>query len=120
MAYDPTAHHIHAGLDLSPLGDLTAEQRSLIAQLMARAAERSYRRGFQQGAHIATDRPEDLPADLHEWRYGTTTDLSPWADDRVAETSLDRLMTENQTLSHHFPSELPGQPSGIRAWHEPE
>lgn len=117
MSHERSAYDIADGLDLSSIGNLPLEQRIVIARLLSRVSERSYRRGFQQGADIARDRPKNLPADLHEWRYGTTADLSPWADCNRAETSLDRLHSENRMLQHYgLPHAIDGEPSGIRAW----
>lgn len=100
-----TAYSIAHGIDEAVFRSLTDEQMLEVARLAARAAERSYRRGFQQGATVARDRPADLPKDLHAWRYGTTTDLSPWADCDRGETSLSRLHTENDCLRRlGFPS----------------
>lgn len=99
MHYVPeSATNITAGLDMDLLRGMTADQRAIVAVLMARAAERSYRRGLQQGATIAQKRPADLPANIHDWRYGISTDASPWADSNRVETSLHRLHTENGDL----------------------
>lgn len=84
------ADNIFDGIDAATKGE--------IAKLLARVSERSYRRGFQQGAHIATARPADLPKDLHAWRYGTSTDKSPWGDSNYVENSVERLFGENRDL----------------------
>jgi hypothetical protein len=105
------------GLDVAPLATMSQDQLDLVARLMARSSERAYRRGVQQGATIAKNRPGDLPENLHDWRYGASTDLSPWADANRAEASLDRLYAENRGLRFLcFPLEIPGQPSGIRVY----
>jgi hypothetical protein len=98
MTDQRSAYDITDGLDLAFLEDVAEDDMLELARLMARAAERSYRRGFQQGATIARNRPSVLPVDLHAWRYGTTTDISPWADAPRAETSLTRLHVENDRL----------------------
>ena len=53
------------------------DQRDVL-KLMARVAEQAYRRGAQQGAGLA-QRPT-FRADLGEWRYKPSLDLSPWID----------------------------------------
>lgn len=98
MNDEPTAYQIEHGLDLKFIRALPDDDRLTLARLLARASERSYRRGFQQGASIASHRPEDLPRNLAEWRYGCETDISPWPDAARAETSLSRLHTENSGL----------------------
>jgi hypothetical protein len=60
-----------------------------ILKLMARIAEQAYRRGTQQGAGLA-HKPY-FRADLAEWRYKPSLDLSPWVDSPRTTTSLERL-----------------------------
>ncbi len=96
----PTNTDITAGLDLNGFEPLTPAQLRVVYTLMARAAERSYRRGVQQGAHIQKTRPHTLPSDLHRWRYGMSTDASPWVDSNRVETAIERLETENRRLPH--------------------
>lgn len=86
--------------------DITDRQRDAIVTLMARASERAYRRGFQQGESIGRRRPEDVRADLSAWRYGYSTDDSPWADAARIETSADRLFCENTNL-HRLGLKIP-------------
>ena len=64
------------------------DQRDVL-KLMARVAEQAYRRGAQQGAGLA-QRPF-FRADLGEWRYKPSLDLSPWIDRPRLTTSLERL-----------------------------
>jgi hypothetical protein len=64
------------------------DQRDVL-KLMARVAEQAYRRGAQQGAGLA-QRPS-FRADLGEWRYKPSLDLSPWLDRPRMTTSLERL-----------------------------
>jgi hypothetical protein len=64
------------------------DQRDVL-KLMARVAEQAYRRGAQQGAGLA-HRPS-FRADLGEWRYKPSLDLSPWLDRPRMTTSLERL-----------------------------
>lgn len=88
------ATDITHGMAPGTLANLSKADKARILKLMSRAAEKAYRRGFQQGAHIATTRPADLPKSLYDWRYGTSLDLSPWADCPRREKSLDRLRME--------------------------
>ncbi|AHE57416.1 hypothetical protein [Sphingomonas sanxanigenens] len=93
-----SAFDITAGISDGAFSDLNPHQRRMIIILASRAAERAYRRGFQQGAHIATERPANLPTDLHAWRYGASADLAPWADCPAVEPSIERLYSENKRL----------------------
>ena len=64
------------------------DQRDVL-KLMARVAEQAYRRGAQQGAGLE-QRPS-FRADLGEWRYKPSLDLSPWLDRPRMTASLERL-----------------------------
>ena len=68
---------------------LSDRDRRDILKLMARVAEQVYHRGAQQGAGLA-QRP-CFRANLGEWRYETSLDLSPWVDTPRMTTSLERL-----------------------------
>ena len=68
---------------------LSERDRRDVLKLMARVAEQAYRRGAQQGAGLA-QRPS-FRADLGEWRYKPSLDLSPWIDRPRMTTSLERL-----------------------------
>src|SRR3546814_16328866 len=81
---------------------------------MSRVAGRSYRRGAQQGATIALNRPGDLPASLHDWRYGAGADASPWLDGNATESSLGRLLAENGGLARIVPADS-SMPTGPRS-----
>ena len=104
------------GIDEELLRSLSDAQRLTILTVLARVSERSYRRGVQQGATIAKNRPGDLPADLHEWRYGVSLDISPWADAPRAQTSIGRLFTETRELRRFGFTER-RQDSDVFAWH---
>lgn len=106
IVQSPSSTDILAGVDTDDLADLSPRQRQVLAIIMARAAERSYRRGFQQGVSISERRPDCLPSDLHEWRYTASADASPWADAAKVETSLERLHTENSGLRRIFPTSV--------------
>src|SRR3546814_12642073 len=101
----PSVQDVLADLDIDPLDTLTTAQRRVLAVIMSRVAERSYRRGAQQGATIALNRPGDLPASLHDWRYGEGADASPWLDGNATESSLGRLLAENGGLARIVPAE---------------
>jgi hypothetical protein len=68
---------------------LSERDKRDVLKLMARVAEQAYRRGAQQGAGLA-QRPS-FRADLGEWRYRPSLDLSPWVDSPRMTTSLERL-----------------------------
>ena len=68
---------------------LSERDKRDILKLMARVAEQAYRRGAQQGAGLA-QRP-CFRADLGDWRYKPSLDLSPWLDSPRMTTSLERL-----------------------------
>jgi len=68
---------------------LSERDKRDMLKLMARAAEQAYRRGAQQGAGLA--RRPWFRADLGQWRYEPSLDLSPWLDSPRMTTSLERL-----------------------------
>ena len=68
---------------------LSARDKRDVLKLMARIAEQAYRRGAQQGAGLA--QRLFFRADLGEWRYQPSLDLSPWVDSPRMTTSLERL-----------------------------
>jgi hypothetical protein len=92
------------------------DQRDVL-KLMARVAEQAYRRGAQQGAGLA-QRPS-FRADLGEWRYTPSLDLSPWLDRPRLTTSLERLDGEcGEGLRRiGLPlKETSSQASGVQPW----
>ena len=66
------------------------DQRDLL-KLMARIAEKAYRRGVQQGAEHCGG---ELRGNLAEWRYGLPLDRAPQADAPRSVQSLARLSIE--------------------------
>jgi hypothetical protein len=72
---------------------LDVHERMEIAKVMARASEKSYRRGFQQGAHIGGDQGE-----LHDWRYFNSLDVAVWRECGTKASALHHLMMENPDL----------------------
>jgi hypothetical protein len=83
---------------------------------MARVAQQAYRRGAQQGAGLA-QRP-CFRADLGEWRYQPSLDLSPWVDSPRMTTSLERLDGECGEALRRIGLSLKETPSsrGPRPW----
>src|SRR3546814_12506527 len=66
-----------ADLDVDPLDTLTTAERRVLAIIMSRFAERSYRRGGQQGATTAHNQScEHTPA-LPPWRYRGGEEATP-------------------------------------------
>lgn len=89
-------HSVAVGLEYEAFAHLSEQDKKRLIRLMARIAEKSYRRGVQQGAAL-----HDCPMfrdDLAEWRYMTPLDHSAWADSPYTETSVSRLFTENGEL----------------------
>lgn len=76
------------------LSRLDGETADKLLDLIAGIAERSYRRGFQQGAFIQENGGE-YHSPLGDWRYGVcySRALSPEAD-RFETTSRERLGLE--------------------------
>jgi hypothetical protein len=91
-----SAHDITDGLPDGAFDHLSARDRARLIKLMARLAERSYRRGFQQGT---TKGDFARPQMVAGWRFRRSTDKSPWLDQpgRV-EDSRSRLFMENHGL----------------------
>ncbi|RPF70457.1 hypothetical protein [Aurantiacibacter spongiae] len=98
MNYEPTAHDVTHGVEMDVLAALPRPVREIIIVVAARAAERAYRRGFQQGHHLATACSNAVVPDLHDWRYGNSTDLSIAADGPPNYTAKERLFMENDGL----------------------
>lgn len=68
------AHDVTIGLPSGMLAGLSAADRTILARLMARIAERAYRRGV---CHAASLNSDHLPDDLSRWRYGIRLDVAP-------------------------------------------
>jgi hypothetical protein len=68
---------------------LSQRDQQDILKLIARIAEQAYRRGAQQGAGL-TQRPY-FRANLGEWRYKPSLDLSPWLDRPRITSNLRRI-----------------------------
>lgn len=80
---------ITRGIRLS-LAALSPKERRALAKLMARISEASYRRGFQQGAHLAlTGRANEESA--NELRLWTSLDRSPRGEAPVVDVGRSAL-----------------------------
>lgn len=90
------AHDVTVGLPPGAFERLTAEERAAMVRLMARIAERSYRRG---ACHALTIDPDDRPTDLVKWRFGIRLDVSPLLDSRNrTRPSVTLLFDHNPKL----------------------
>jgi hypothetical protein len=87
------AHGLHYG----EFAHLTERDRRKLSRLMARVAEKAYRRGAQHGAQMALD--GTLARDLARVRFESNLDRSPWLDDPGQwDHAEDRLHMENAEL----------------------
>lgn len=100
MATEYTKKHYAYPLSRGEFDHLSPQDRKKLRRLMARIAERSYRRGAQQGAYLHSIRhPGMVPINkLHDWRYLPSLDLSPGLDTRLRRPSLDLLDQEQPDL----------------------
>ena len=100
MATEFSKHHYAYPLRRGEFDHLSKQDRKKLRRLIARIAERSYRRGAQQGAYLAAiGDPDMVPIDkLHDWRYGISLDLSPALDGPLRRPSLDLLDQEQSDL----------------------
>jgi hypothetical protein len=76
------------GLRRDAFEHLPLSDRRKLLRLMARIAEKSYRRGFQHGVEIGDRRTID-PATL---RFERSLDSSPWTDSPQKTTAIERLL----------------------------
>jgi hypothetical protein len=86
------------GVKADTFASLSGWQRRALVKIMARIAERSYRRGVQQGALLAREYQERLPKSLAVWRFDISLDRSPWLEGARTEPSTERLFMENGEL----------------------
>lgn len=100
MKYTATEDCVMRGIPENAFDALDARTRNFMIKVMARVAERAYRRGAQQGVHIAQNRPQHLPENLHDWRYVTSADKSAALDDPYyVTTAVERLEMESGDFS---------------------
>lgn len=90
------AHDVTTGLPAGTLAALSAADRAVLARLMARIAERAYRRGVCHAARLGADA---LPVNLDRWRFGIRLDVSPLLGSaRATRPSLAFLFDHNPRL----------------------
>lgn len=82
---------------------LSKPEKDALLKLIARNAEKSYRRGVQQGATFERLKVLLNDKQLVDWRFNLSLDLSKSADVRpFTTTSVERLLMEDGTLDHFF------------------
>jgi hypothetical protein len=96
MSTDFGQTSVALGLKFGAFSHLSEKDRKRLVKLMARIAEKSYRRGVQHGAVLSGD-PMSRD-ELYDWRYRPSLDLSPWADSPMTQTSISRLFAEHMVL----------------------
>jgi hypothetical protein len=81
------------GLKYGEFQELPKQTKKKLVRLMARVAEQSYRRGFQQGREMPWGRHSVNPADF---RFKRSLDKSPYTDTRGrgGHSAIDRLFME--------------------------
>jgi hypothetical protein len=82
------AHSVAAGLHGGEFDELDTRTKKKLIRLMARIAEKSYRRGYQHGT---------LPTrtvDPSVLRFERSLDKSPWTDSPQSTSSVWRLFCE--------------------------
>ena len=88
--------HVANGFAPGEFDHLSDRDKASLRRLLARVAERSYRRGAQQGAEMS--KRGEIGVKIHDWRYGPSLDRAPWLHGVRVETSLARLDMENGCL----------------------
>lgn len=97
MTTDFNARACAYGLRWAEFDHLTERDRRKLLRLMARLAEKSYRRGAQQGAVLGAEGV--VAHDLHKWRYERSLDRCPWLDcPEMYNDPVQRLLMENDDL----------------------
>jgi hypothetical protein len=76
--------------------DLPEKTKKKLTRIMARLAERSYRRGFQQGVFLSREGRQIV--DLYHFRYQTSLDAAPMTDGGYIDSATNRLFMENGVL----------------------
>jgi hypothetical protein len=93
---DFTGNSVARGLRWREFDDLPHKTRKQLVRLMARISEQSYRRGFQHGGVITSDR---LRIDAASLRFDISLDESPFTDSLGGHTAVERLFMECRALS---------------------
>ena len=95
------AEYVTRGIDLDAFSNISASDKAKLLRLMARVAEKAYRRGAQQGVVYAKLHPKAQPGDVFNWRYGASLDVSPALLHKGSrEPSINRLLMEAPGLRH--------------------
>ena len=95
MATDFISTSIAYGLKEDAFEHLSDRDKKRLVRLMARLAEKSYRRGVQHGAVLAKGMSEDA---MVKWRFERNLDTSPWVDSPTVQKSIERLFMESGVL----------------------
>jgi len=82
------------GLKSGEFQDLPRPVKSKLLRMIARIAEKSYRRGFQHGVVMARDGRQIV--DPEKFRFRCSLDKSPFTDGPGGHTAVQRLMMENK------------------------
>jgi hypothetical protein len=96
---DFVPYSVARGLHWGEFNHLAPADKKKLVRLMARIAEKSYRRGFEHGVVMTDDRESWIRDDPGAWRCYADLDLSPWADRPTTTTSICRLFAECGVLS---------------------
>lgn len=88
---------VASGLKLGEFADLPLERKQKLVKLMARIAEKAYRRGAHQAIHLSAVGRMHL-GDPISWRYGKDLSQSPGIDG-FKQTSRDALFANNPVLN---------------------
>jgi hypothetical protein len=80
------------GFEFDEFADIPPKTTKKLMKLMARIAEQSYRRGFQQALESELPITVDV---IWKWRYDPPLDGSPSPFGHNKSTSLERLDIEN-------------------------
>ena len=90
---DFCARSVAAGLRDREFEHLSERDRRKLVRLMARIAEKAYRRGAQHGAFLVGQEPM-LRDNLASWRIFPDLDKAPYIDSPYTQTSIERLFME--------------------------
>jgi hypothetical protein len=95
MDSDFTRNSVVYGLKEDAFEHLSDRDKKRLVRLMARLAEKSYRRGVQHGSLLTKGMSEDV---MVKWRFEPSLDTSPWIDSRTVQKSIERLFMEAGVL----------------------
>jgi hypothetical protein len=87
-------YSVAAGLRFEQFEHLSASDKKKLIRLIARIAEKSYRRGYQHGREPLTNR-SGFNVDPAVLRFERSVDKSPFTDSRhIEHTAIERLFME--------------------------